>query len=149
MRSVIFGPLGLGVPLLFRDKIAASPRADSHFQNVAIENREDRRLIMKKHIVAVVTLTFVGACEPQPTSIDDIDLEKLEGMQTECAKRAASAAMESFSEDTAWTDLLSVEGAADAVAAITEATQSELQNCLTDIYLMGVEDGRVLEREVY
>ena len=70
-------------------------------------------------------------------------------MQAECAKRAASAAMESFSEDTGWTDLLSVEGAADAVAAITEATQSELQNCLTDIYLMGVEDGRVLEREVY
>lgn len=104
---------------------------------------------MKKHTVAVVTLTLVGACEPQPTSIDDIDFEKLEGMQTECAKRAANAAMESFSDDTEWTDLLSVEGAADAVAVITEATQLELQNCITDIYLMGIEDGRVLEREVY
>ena len=89
------------------------------------------------------------ACEPQPTSVEDIDFQKLEGMQTECAKRAASAAMKSFSEDTEWTDLLSVEDTADAVAAITDATQLELQSCITDIYLMGVEDGRVLEREVY
>ena len=50
---------------------------------------------------------------------------------------------------TAWTDLLSVEDAAEAVAAITDATQLELQSCITDIYLMGIEDGRVLEREVY
>jgi hypothetical protein len=57
--------------------------------------------------------------------------------------------MKSFSEDTEWTDLLSVEDTADAVAAITDATQLELQSCITDIYLMGVEDGRVLEREVY
>jgi hypothetical protein len=104
---------------------------------------------MKKHILAVLTLTLVGACEPQPTIIEDIDLEKLEGMQAECARRAASAAIESFSEDTGWTDLLSVEGTADAVAAITEATQLELQSCITDIYLMGIEDGRVLERDVY
>ena len=104
---------------------------------------------MKKQIVAVLTLTLVGACEPQPTSIDDIDLEKLEGMQAECAKRAASAAKESFSDATGWTDLLSVEGAAEAFAAITDATQLELQSCITDIYLMGIEDGRVLEREVY
>ncbi len=89
------------------------------------------------------------ACEPQPTSIDDIDLEKLKGMQAECARRAASAAMESVSEDTGWTDLLSVEGATGAVAAITEATQLELQKCITDIYLMGIEVGRILEREVY
>ena len=89
------------------------------------------------------------ACEPQPTSIDDIDLEKLEGMQTECAKRAASAAMKSYSEDTEWTDLFSVEDTADAVAAITDASQLELQSCITDIYLMGIEDGRILEREVY
>ncbi len=89
------------------------------------------------------------ACESQPTSVEDIDFQKLEGMQTECAERAASAAMESFSEDTEWTDLLSVEDTADAVAAITDATQLELQSCITDIYLMGIEDGRVLEREVY
>ena len=57
--------------------------------------------------------------------------------------------MKSFSEDTEWTDLLSVEDTADAVAAITDATQLELQSCITDIYLMGIEDGRVLEREVY
>ena len=97
-------------------------------------------------------MTFAAlllACEPQPTSIDDIDLEKLEGMQTECAKRAASAAMKSYSEDTEWTDLLSVEDTADAVAAITDATQLELQSCIADIYLLGVEDGRILEREVY
>jgi len=99
---------------------------------------------MKKYIFAVLTLTLVAACEPQPTSAEDIDFQKLEGMQTECAKRAASAAMESFSEDTEWTDLL-----ANAVAAITDATQLELQSCITDIYLMGIEDGRVLEREVY
>ncbi len=104
---------------------------------------------MKKYIFAVLTLTLVAACEPQPTSAEDIDFQKLEGMQTECAKRAASAAMESFSEDTEWTDLLSVEDTANAVAAITDATQLELQSCITDIYLMGVEDGRVLEREVY
>ncbi len=104
---------------------------------------------MKKYIFAVLTLTLVAACEPQPTSAEDIDFQKLEGMQTECAKRAASAAMESFSEDTEWTDLLSVEDAADAVAAITDATQLELQSCITDVYLMGIEDGRVLEREVY
>ena len=66
---------------------------------------------MKKYTVAVLTLMLKVACEPQPTSIDDIDLEKLEGMQAECAGRAASAAMESFSGDTAWTDLLSVDGA--------------------------------------
>ena len=104
---------------------------------------------MKKYIFAVLTLTLVAACEPQPTSAEDIDFQKLEGMQTECAKRAASAAMKSFSEDTEWTDLLSVEDTADAVAAITDATQLELQSCITDIYLMGIEDGRVLEREVY
>ena len=104
---------------------------------------------MKKYIFAVLTLTLVAACEPQPPSAEDIDFQKLEGMQTECAKRAASAAMESFSEDTEWTDLLSVEDAANAVAAITDATQLELQSCITDIYLMGIEDGRVLEREVY
>ena len=104
---------------------------------------------MRKYTVAVLTLMLTVACEPQPTSIDDIDLEKLEGMQAECAGRAASAAMESFSDDTAWTDLLSVEGAAEAVTAITDATQLELQSCIKDIYLMGIEDGRVLEREVY
>ena len=104
---------------------------------------------MKKYIFAVLALTLVAACEPQPTNAEDIDFQKLEGMQTECAKRAASAAMESFSEDTEWTDLLSVEDAANAVAAITDATQLELQSCITDIYLMGIEDGRVLEREVY
>ena len=104
---------------------------------------------MRKHIAAVLTLTLVSACEPQPTSIADIDLQKLQGMPAECAKRTASAAMESFAEDTDWTDLMSVEGAADAVAAITDATQLELQSCIADVYLMGIEDGRVLEREVY
>ncbi len=104
---------------------------------------------MIKIILTALTLSLVVACEPQPTSVEDIDFEKLEGMQAECAKRAASAAMESFSEDPEWTDLLSVEGAAEAVAAITDATQLELQSCITDIYLMGIEDGRVLEREVY
>ena len=104
---------------------------------------------MKKYILAALTLTLVAACEPQPTIVQDIDFQKLEGMQAECAKRAASAAMESFSNDTEWTDLLSVEGAAEAVAEITDATQLELQSCITDIYLMGIEDGRVLERDVY
>ena len=104
---------------------------------------------MKKYIFAALTLALVAACKPKPTSVDDIDFEKLEGMQAECAKRAASAAIESFSDDTEWTDLLSVEGTADAAATITDATQSELQSCLADIYLMGIEDGRVLEREVY
>ena len=104
---------------------------------------------MMKPILAVLTLSLVAACEPQPTSVQDINFEKLEGMQSECAERSASAAMESFSEDTEWTNLLSVEGAANAVAAITDATQLELQSCITDIYLMGIEDGRILEREVY
>ncbi len=104
---------------------------------------------MKKYIFAGLTLTLIAACEPQPTSVEDIDFEKLEGMRVECAKRAASAAMESFSDDTAWSDLLSVERTAQAVAAITDATQLELQSCIIDIYLMGIEDGRVLEREVY
>jgi len=104
---------------------------------------------MKKCSLAVLTLTLVAACEPLPTSVEDIDFEKLEGMQLECASRAASAAVESFADDTEWTDLLSVEGAAEAVTAITDATHLELQSCITDIYLMGIEDGRVLEREVY
>jgi len=104
---------------------------------------------MKKIILIALIVGFLAACEPQPTSVSDIDFEKLEGMQTECAKRAASAAMESFSEDTDWTDLMSIEGTVDAVAAISDATQLELQSCITDIYLMGIEDGRVLEREVY
>ncbi len=34
-------------------------------------------------------------------------------------------------------------------ATISDATLLELQSCITDIYLMGSEDGRVLEREVY
>ncbi len=101
-----------------------------------------------RYLLALM-LTLVAACEPQPTSIEDLDFEKLEGMQAECTNRAASAAIESFSADTGWTDLMSVEGAADAIAAITDATQLELQSCITDIYLMGIEDGRVLEREVY
>ncbi len=104
---------------------------------------------MKKYIIAALTLSLVAACEPQPTSVEDIDFEKLEGMQAECAKRAASAAMKSFSEDTDWTNLLSVDGTVEAVTAITDATQLELQSCITDVYLMGIEDGRVLEREVY
>ncbi len=104
---------------------------------------------MKKYIIAALTLSLVAACEPQPTSVEDIDFEKLEGMQAECAKRAASAAMKSFSEETDWTNLLSVDGTVEAVTAITDATQLELQSCITDIYLMGIEDGRVLEREVY
>ena len=101
-----------------------------------------------RFLLAII-LALVAACEPQPTNVEDIDFEKLEGMQAECAKRAASAAYESFSDDTGWTDLMSVEGAAEAVAAITDATQLELQSCIKDIYLMGIEDGRVLEREVY
>ena len=104
---------------------------------------------MKKYIFAVLTIAFLAACEPQATNVEDINFEKLEGMQAECAKRAVSAAMESFSDDTGWSNLLSVEGAAEAVTAITDATQLELQGCITDIYLMGIEDGRVLEREVY
>jgi len=104
---------------------------------------------MKKYIIAALTLSLVAACEPQPTSVEDIDFEKLKGMQAECAKRAASAAMKSFSEETDWTNLLSVDGTVEAVTAITDATQLELQSCITDIYLMGIEDGRVLEREVY
>ena len=101
-----------------------------------------------RFLLAII-LALVVACEPEPTSVEDIDFEKLEGMQAECANRAASAAMESFSEDTAWTDLMSVEGTAEAVAAITDATQLALQSCIADIYLLGIEDGRVLEREVY
>jgi hypothetical protein len=104
---------------------------------------------MNRSIYILVAAAFIAACDPQPTSVEDIDFDKLEGMQAECASRAANAAMESFSDDTAWSDLLSVEGAAGAVAAITDATQLELQSCITDIYLMGIEDGRILEREVY
>lgn len=104
---------------------------------------------MNRSIYILVLAVVIAACDPQPTSVEDIDFDKLEGMQSECASRAASAAMESFSDDTAWSDLLSVEGAAGAVAAITDATQLELQSCITDIYLMGIEDGRILEREVY
>ncbi len=104
---------------------------------------------MIKRIHVILTLTLVAACEPQATNVEDINFEKLEGMQAECAKRAVSAAMESFSDDTGWSDLLSLEGTAEAVTAITDATQLELQSCITDIYLMGIEDGRVLEREVY
>ena len=104
---------------------------------------------MNRSIYILVAAAFIAACDPQPTSVEDIDFDQLEGMKYECASRAASAAMESFSDDTAWSDLLSVEGAAGAVAAITDATQLELQSCVTDIYLMGIEDGRILEREVY
>ncbi len=104
---------------------------------------------MNRSIYILVAAAFIAACDPHPTSVEDIDFDKLEGMQSECASRAASAAVESFSDDTAWSDLLSVEGAAGAVAAITDATQLELQSCITDIYLMGIEDGRILEREVY
>ena len=85
------------------------------------------------YIIAVLSLLLVAACEPQPTSVEDVDFEKLEGMQAECAKRAASAAMESFSEDTAWTDLLYVEDAAEAVAAMTDASQLALRSCITDV----------------
>ena len=53
--------------------------------------------------------------------------------------------MQSFSDDTAWTDLMSVDG----VTMIMNATQMELQTCIADIYLMGIENGRVLEREIY
>jgi len=104
---------------------------------------------MDKVILIALMVGLVAACEPKPTRVSDVDFQKLEGMQTECAMRAASAAMESFSEDTDWTDLMSVDGTVDAVAAISDATQLELQSCITDIYLMGIEDGRVLEREVY
>ncbi len=89
------------------------------------------------------------ACEPQPTSIEDLDFEKLEGMQAECAKRAVNGAFDSFSDDADWSDFLSVDGTVDVVTAISGAIHKELQSCLTDIYLMGIEDGRVLEREVY
>ena len=104
---------------------------------------------MKRLTIAVLAFVFAAGCEPKPTRIEDIDLAKLEGAQADCASRAARAAMRSFSDDTAWTDLMSVDGAAEAVTTITNATQTELQTCIADIYLMGIEDGRVLEREVY
>ena len=48
-----------------------------------------------------------------------------------------------------WTDFTSLEGATEAMEAIKDGTHSGLQECITDIYMMGIEDGRVLEREVY
>lgn len=104
---------------------------------------------MKSKLTVVLVLILLAGCEPAPTRIEDIDLAKLEGMQSECASRAANAAMDSFSDDTSWTDFTSVDGTAEAVTTITNATQLELQTCITDIYLMGIEDGRKLEREVY
>ena len=104
---------------------------------------------MKGFVLATLMILLVAACEPLPTNAEDIDFEKLEGMQAECAMRSATAAIESFSDDTDWTDLLSLKGTAEAIVTITDAMQVELQACITDIYLMGIEDGRVLEREVY
>ncbi len=100
---------------------------------------------MTKILILVMSLILFAGCEPEPTQIEDIDLEKLEGMQSECASNATEAAWDSFS----WTDFTSLDGAAEAFETIKEATHTGLQDCIADIYLMGIEDGRVLEREVY
>jgi hypothetical protein len=112
--------------------------------------------MIKRNIAAVLTLMVLSACEPQPTNTDDVDLENLDGKMSECSGRAASAAgaaIMSLYNDTGWTEIMSPEGAAKIAVAVvvktTAAMDLELESCIADIYRMGIEDGRVLEREVY
>ena len=108
----------------------------------------DAKTVYKK-IIALLLSIILSGCEPQSTRLEDIDLQKLEGMQLACANRATRAAIESLSSDTEWSDLLSLGSTTEAILAVTNKTHLALQECITDIYLMGIEDGRILEREVY
>jgi hypothetical protein len=45
--------------------------------------------------------------------------------------------------------VLSVSGAAETLGVAANAIEVEIERCVIDVYLMGLEDGRVVGREVY
>lgn len=98
-------------------------------------------------VIACLTALLLLGCsgKPEPTRIEDLNLAKLEGIETQCAKTAASSAYDSVEVSK----LMSIGGATETVSAIANAIESEIQRCVLDVYLMGIEDGRKLEREVY
>ena len=106
---------------------------------------------MKFKILLVAIAAAGCSGEPQPTRIDDLDLAKLDGLPAKCAEAAARSAYDSLPTDSVagMATALSVSGAAELVGTAADAIEAELQQCVVDVYLMGVEDGRVLEREVY
>jgi hypothetical protein len=77
--------------------------------------------------------------------MEDINLTKLEGIETQCAKAAARSAYDSVEVSK----LMSLGGATETVGAISDAIESEIQRCVLDVYLLGIEDGRKLQRGVY
>ena len=100
---------------------------------------------MKK--LACMGALFLIGCggAPEPTQMEDLNLAKLNGIEARCAKAAAVSAYDSVEVSK----LMSLGGAAETIGAISDAIESEIQRCVMDVYLMGIEDGRVLEREVY
>lgn len=98
-------------------------------------------------ILAWVSALFLIGCggEPEPTRMEDLNLAKLDGIEARCARAAASSAYDSVEVSK----LMSLGGAAETIGAISDSIESEIHRCVLDVYLMGVEDGRVLEREVY
>lgn len=97
--------------------------------------------------ITYLSAALLVACsgEPEPTRMEDLNLTKLEGIETQCAKAAAGSAYDSVEVSK----LMSIGGATETVSAIADVIETEIQRCILDVYLMGVEDGRKLEREVY
>lgn len=99
-----------------------------------------------KAIAYLSALLLIGCSgEPEPTQMEDLNLAKLEGIEARCAKAAAGSAYDSVEVSK----LMSIGGATETVGAIADAIEIEIQRCVLDVYLMGIEDGRKLEREVY
>jgi hypothetical protein len=99
-----------------------------------------------KALAYLSALLLIGCGgEPEPTRMEDLNLAKLEGIETQCAKAAAGSAYDSVEVSK----LMSIGGATETIGAISDAIESEIQRCVLDVYLMGIEDGRALEREVY
>lgn len=110
----------------------------------AILGRKHRGHTVKAIPYLLLFLIIGCGGEPQPTRMEDLNLAKLEGLETRCAKAAAGAAYDSVEVSK----LMSIGGATETIGAISNAIESEIQRCVLDVYLMGVEDGRELEREV-
>lgn len=109
---------------------AAGPRLRPRLWiwSVATLAQRDNGMKFKILLVAIAAAGCSG--EPEATRIADLDLAKLDGLPAKCAEAAARSAYDSLPTT-----------AADAIEA-------ELQQCVVDVYLMGVEDGVYLSERL-
>ena len=88
--------------------------------------------------------------EPIPTRIDDVNLAKLDGSPAKGAEAAARSAYDSLPTGSVaqMATALSVSGAAELIGIAADAIEAELQQCVIDVYLMGIAGGFLSERSI-